>query len=799
MNKHFTVRQCLLLTGVLFAVSVLPSAFAVTSKGLPMRVEADDYHLDAATGVAKGTGHVKIAYHGLVLEADSLTVNLKTKDVEATGNIFLYSMEEPGVNIAKGHDFFWKGQSIKGNFETRRFQVGASKGKLDEWYTAAEAGDFEPNGDVILTHAGVSTCEYLIEGKAHYRIEAKEVRYNSKTQRFTAKGAVYKIGNVPVFYWPWIAWDTSKRSTGGIEFQAGQSKNWGTFLLMARKWRINDLLKTKVDVNLMSKRGVGLGNETQLDTEHSHSSIQLYHLDDQKPPEDSLNTGMNRRFAVEDQRYRVHLYHMSDWFKGLTLRANVDALSDIDMLEEWFKKDFTKVRQPTSFADLRYEADHFTVSLAAKFRVNDFYTVAEKLPELRIDTPRQQVFGLPVYHQSETSLAFLRMNLRDFDVDKATQSAFLASRLPAYAGFFNNENSYETLRFDTSQMFYAPFSLAKFQVVPRAGMRLTYYNKTSARNVTDDELKLMFRYDDPDVNIPANNAVFYDDNGGSVWRFASELGLEVSTKFTGMWENAENAFLGIDGLRHVVQPYMNYTFISDPTEERESLMYFDETDRLREENFVRFGVNQRLQTRQGPKGERRIHTLLRWDNYLDAHLGPAEARSRAGDFGSRLSFNPRDEISFWGTALASLRTGRVRWFELGSTLGRRDVLTFHFSWLVHDDQQPMPLYSFGSSLDDFTGANVTTMDLGNTHLVKLGANFRINDLTSGAVSYVYDVREGELASQIYQIDRDLHCWIGSIYASESDQDVTVGIALRLKAFPSVGISTGQFTNLTSGD
>lgn len=792
MNKRLTAFQILLLTVFLFAFTCVPfsSAAVGENEGVPMRVEADDYNLDASTGVAKGTGNVKIVYQGLVLEADSLTVNLKTKDVEAVGNVFLYSLEAPGVEIAKGHDFYWKGQSIKGNFDTRRFQVGASRGKLDEWYTASQTGEFEPNGDVILTHVGVSTCEYLIDGHAHYRIEAREVRYNSKTERFTAKHAVYKIGNVPVFYWPWIAWDTTNTSAGGIRFQAGQNSDWGTFLLMSRKWRINDLLQTEVDVDLMSQRGVGLGNETQFETDNSVSRLRVYYLADQDPPENAIGDGLNRRFDVESQRYRVHLYHISDWFKGLTLRANVDFLSDIDMLEEWFRDDFRVVRQPTSFADLRYETEHFTVSLGAKFRVNDFYTVSEKLPELRLDTPRQQVFGLPVYHQSETSLAFLRMNLRDFDVDNAVEAAFLALQLPTYAGFFNDRNSYETFRFDTVQMVYLPFSLADFQIVPRGGVRLTYYDKTSARDVTDDELQLMFAFDDPDVNVAANNAVFYDDVGGSAWRVAGELGLEVSTKFTGVWENAENDLLEIDGLRHIAQPYLNYTYISDPSEDRESLMYFDEIDRLREENFVRLGVNQRLQTRHGAKGDQRIRTLASWDNYVDAHLGPEEARSRAGDFGSRLHFNPRDEISFWGTALASMRTGRIRWFELGTTLGRRDVLAVTLSWIVRDDEQPMPLYSFGSSLDDFSGANITSVDLDNSHLLNLGVNFRINDLTSGSVNYVYDMREGELERQVYQINRDLHCWTGSIYASEEDDDFTVGVALQLKAFPGVRISSG---------
>ena len=85
-----------------------------------------------------------------------------------------------------------------------------------------------------------------------------------------------------------------------------------------------------------------------------------------------------------------------------------------------------------------------------------------------------------------------------------------------------------------------------------------------------DDLMTMFRAADLQniTNIALNN---FDEKGGSRSRFIGELGIEASTKIYNTWENVRSSWLQLDGLRHVMRPYVNYTFIPKPTVNREHL------------------------------------------------------------------------------------------------------------------------------------------------------------------------------------------------------------------------------------
>lgn len=744
-----------------------------------MQVSADEYEMDTETGWATGSGNVRITYRGMVVEADTVRVNVQTKDFEAGGNIFFYRLDEPGVE-APPHEFFWRGEEIKGNLDTREFSGGTSRGRFDEWFAVAGTGQFDETGDAIFKNVHLSTCEHLLEGHAHYRIEAREVIYQQKDGRFVAKHAVYKVGSVPVFYWPYVAWDT--RSDGGnIKYRVGHRDDWGAFLSIAKGWNMGGGADTEYRVDLMSDRGVAIVNNTTWFAENGFTKLHLYGLADTDPPEDP--DGMNRRFDSRDSRYRAKIFHYVEPAEKLTLRVNADKLSDIDMLEEWYRREFEDYRQPRNEADMRYDSERFSASINVRFRLNSFYTVSERLPELRLDMPRQQLFDSPLYYQSETSFAYLRMNMRDFD-----QPYWWPAFPDDMTYLYDRQNFYESARFDTVQMLYLPFKAGDLlQIVPRAGIRLTYYSATSENEVSDDELRDMFRFDDPDLDLPVNNVSLYDEDGGDTLRFAAETGLEVTTKMVGTWQDAKSDFWQVDGFRHVVQPYANYSYVSEPSEDKEHLMYFDETERLRGENFVRFGVRQRVQTRRQTDSGQRIYTLARVDTYADVHLDTSDEREVAGDFATRLRANPIDNLAVWGTVLADMHRGELRWLEIGTRLGDPDRLAVTLSYVSRDEYRRSPVTTFGSTTTDYTGENITSGDLGDVSALSLAINGRINDLTTASAHFLYDFEEEELASHVYELGRDLHCWTGSLFVGEDYGDFMIGIMLRLKAFPDIGI------------
>jgi hypothetical protein len=88
---------------------------------------------------------------------------------------------------------------------------------------------------------------------------------------------------------------------------------------------------------------------------------------------------------------------------------------------------------------------------------------------------------------------------------------------------------------------------------------------------------------------------------------------------------------------------VNYTFLDNPSVSRNYLLYFDDTDRIERQHFIRFGMENRLQTRNSDKS---IRTLLSLENYWDlyfrdhAGFGNVEEFNRIGNFCTVLTASP---------------------------------------------------------------------------------------------------------------------------------------------------------------
>jgi len=518
---------------------------------------------------------------------------------------------------------------------------------------------------------------------------------------------------------------------------------------------------------------VAVGNETKVHTDKAKTDVVAYGMVDTDAP--TTNGDYNRRFDSEDNRYRLKLTHLQDLSEDLALRVKIDKLSDIDMLENWFRKEFREYPQPKSFLDVTLEQPAFSLSLGVRAQVNDFYTDVEQLPMLRLTIPRQQLSTSGIYYQSDSSVGYLSMRWRDFDKARTDQNGDPLMDVADYKAW----------RADTLHMFYYPLSLSGIEVVPRAGFRFTYYSQSSSRAITLDDMNAMIIADDP--NRENSDVVFsnYDADGGSVLRAAGETGLELTTKYYRTWKDWKNTKWGIDGLRHVVQPYANYTYAPQPSEDREHLYFFDEVDRLIEQNFIRFGLKQRWETRRS----NRIYTLATLENYADFHFQNEEGFDSLGNFGTRATYNPRENLKFWGSMLVDMGGGEFNRGQLGTSFGDPKVCRVDISYLYRSDYDGRTVYSMGSSLADVGGDQTFARHYDQSHYVTLGLAFPINALTDGRIRYEYDIVRNRLARQMYEISRNLHCWQGALRLEAEESDITLMLVLYLKAYPGFGFNT----------
>ena len=727
-----------------------------------LRIAADAIQHDRGTGQAVARGNVKINYGKLTLTADEASVNQTTNDFTATGNVV----------IATENSVSWRTPAVKGNLETRAFQFGPYRLDSSVWHSGGSGGSNDESEHKVLQDAWLSTCD---REHPHYRLCAGRI-VHSADGAFFARHVVVKFGSVPVLYLPFLWGSTDERRSFMIK--PGYSSRKGGYLEVSRTWAIADLGESEMQLELMAQRGIGLGSQTHLETESQELDVNAYGILDSDPPE--TEPGYNRRFEETHDRYRLHSYYRNQLTDDLALRLNVDFLSDIDMLEDWFKRDFRRLQQPRSYLDLSYDQQHYSLGLAVRPRLNDFYTTVETLPELRLDVPRLAIGELPLQYQSSTTAGYYSLKWRKFDLSRQA----VLDDLVYDSERHDDPGDYQSWRGDTLHFLYLPLALEdRVSLTPRAGFRATYYSRTSRRRITENDLANVLEADNPDWTENTSPVVHYDEDGGARTRMAFEVGAELRTKLFRDWGGATADGLHLNRFRHVLEPYVNYTYAPEPSVDREHLLFFDETDRLTRQHFVRFGLDQRLLTRQ----EQRHRTLLRLQSYADLHFDRGEESGRhGGDFGNRLDFTPRDDLRAWTTVVHDMGEGQIQRAEAGVGFGREDQLNFGIRYLFRNDHLSRSVWSMGSTLVDLSGeSSYLKKRFESADIISGHVEVPLNPLTKLVAKAEYDLEKNTLSEHSYELHRQLHCWVMALGVGWDNSEFQAMIMFHLTAFPKV--------------
>ncbi|MBO4344342.1 MAG: LPS assembly protein LptD [Victivallales bacterium] len=757
----FIVCLLLLCCGV-FAADIVGEANE-------LQLTADDTQFDTNSNLFKATGNVKLLYGKLTLTADEMTVNRETMDFAAKGNVQIVS-EDGGK---------WSAPAVAGNLDKKSLKFGPYRLDTDVWHSAGDGGENVDEHTMGLDHLWVSTCDLH---EPHYRLTASSIKYHDD-HTFSAKHVVLKFWKVPVFYFPYLWGNTD--GTSGFIIRPGYSGKRGAYLRFGRIWRYAENGKVNLFTDLMSKRGIGLGSESENIVRRNGQDIyeyktNLYGLLDSRPPH--TEHGYDRRFKETDERYRVNGYYRREFFgEELTLRANLDVLSDISMLEDWFKGEYRRVNQPKTFIDLSTCDYPVDFGLSIRPRVNDFYTVVQTLPEYHLDIARIDIKGTPLQYQSSTLAGYYSMKWRDFD---RKRSRLLPDYFDKFDDLPEDPSDYESWRLHSQHFIYLPISLGDAAMLtPRAGVAGTYYSRSSRRKVSKNDLASMFDVDNPDRPYSESRVVNYDGKGGEVMRVAYEFGAELRTAFYSDKLTLPIEALDITDLVHVVEPYINYNYMPEPSHDRDHLYYFDDIDRLEQQHFIRLGIDQRLvTTRENVKD-----TVIRLQSYVDFHFDRGEDSGRhPADFGARLDFSPKRELNFWAASVHDIGEGDIQRGETGLRLGKEDEFNLSIRYIYRNEHISRSTYSLGSSLTDIAGESGYLKKRFESADVIVGdVEIPINSITTLAISAEYDFEKSRLSEHKYQIRRRLHCWDMAFGFGWDNSDFEMMLMFQLVAFPKI--------------
>jgi len=644
---------------------------------------------------------------------------------------------EGNVRVQQGTRL-WTGARASYNFNTGHLTAEDFRaGESPAFVQAAVVAGEQKSGVYVLADGLLTTDD---NSDPNYHIHAEHIVFVAG-EYIECRNATVYLGSTPVFWWPTFR-RPLKHPPNRWTATPGYRNKYGPYLLTAYEWYWNERLSGAVHLDERLRRGPGVGPDVDYKLpEFGEGTIKYYYTHDKRPGTNELGDDLDR------DRQRVWFEHQTRFSTNTTLKAAVRYQSDSQIIRDFFLTEYRDDTQPSSFVELEQSWRNWTFNALYQPRVNDFQETVERMPDLRLTGLRQQVGPTPLYYDSESSLAYLQ---REFAYDLT--------------------NRFSAARFDTFHQLDLPQTFFNWlTVTPRAGGRFSWYGEADGPGATTSQEE----------------------------RWVFNTGAEVSTKVWRQWDHATNRFFEINGLRHIIQPSVNYVWVPNPSVPMQDLPQFDyevpstrllpitffdynSIDSIDSQSVLRLGLEQRLQTRR--RGG--LDNVAHWSLYTDWRLNPNSQQDTFSDLYSDLDLRPFSWLSFSSQLAVDLNDGRWDSVNHAATLSPNDV------WSVRVGQRYLRDGAFFG--DGTDGYNL----LYETLFLRFNQNWGFR------MSHYYNITDGLFQYQYYTLYRDFRSFTVALTGGIQDNvggDVDYGIAISIstKSFPrhSVGEDVNKPTRL----
>ena len=712
---------------------------------------ADSMDFDQTTHTVVARGHVVVTYGNIKLYADKAQINTETKQAHAEGH----------VRLNQGYRE-WNAEVLDYNFDTGAIKTGKARARVDDnVYVEGDSLEGADKKRYVVKNSYLTTSDYDHPG---WRLKAATVVVHPG-DRVSLRHLVLYAGPIPLFYFPYLVVPLDDYDiSSGTQVQIGSKSKWGFFVLNSYTTRISESLRPTYRLDYRTQRGLAGGfdlrykaggpdesaKEGEEEDPHPRVSgkIKAYYADDKKVRDGGQtievvkSTGNTTTQRIAPQRYQVRITQRADLSEEVYSKLKVNKLSDANFLEDYFEKEFQKDPQPDSFLEITKWSPNTTLSVMGRPQFNRFFTTTERLPEARFDLKRQPIFDGPIFYEGENSAARL---YKKFSADTPVFSDYHATRVDSF-----------------HQVLYPKQYFGWLNFTPRVGGRATFYDH-SRLNASQP----------------------------SVVRGVFNTGFELGFKSTRTWNEPNDKQWEIDGLRHIIEPSVNYGFVARPNRGPHQLPQFD-VDRSS------FGVNRDLVPIDFPQ-----YTGI--DSINKRNVFRPNLRQR---FQTRRDGAPWDLAEFlvYQDILADKGAGEKTFSDLFAEFTIKPVRWFSLGWNGRYDYDANQVRESTSTASVFHH-KVWQVDVSHSYFRGLGPNVSGNQLGVGyrwslnenwtfRSTHRFDPSDGTLFEQAYALDRDLHSWILTLSFSQlrplsRDNDLRFWVAMTLKAFPEVSVNSRQ--------
>jgi len=747
---RFLVVCAALLLASVAGVHAQFSSFA----DVPIEINADETRIEG--GIAIAERDVVIRYGTVLIYADYAQYNPDTRDVLVNGNVRIYREGQ-----------LFTGDRALYNLETKRLDAADFRGEFTPFRFSGDSLSTLGNNAYLIKDGVFTTSD---NSKADYYIKARTVRVYPNDRVVFSDVTLY-VGRTPIFWFPYVYQSLNKEQ--GFSLAPGYTSKWGAYLLTTYTFPLGEGWSARLRLDLMTDRGVGGGFESDWvngKAGRDWGRFRFYGINDQSP---GTNESSLEREEIDHGRYRLSLQARQYLTDDIYASVDINKLSDARVLEDFDEGNFRKNPNPDNSVTLTYWDEDFTVNLLGRVNLNDDnFDGTERLPEASLDIKRQSFLKTPVFYEGETSAGFYRRNYAD-------QSIF---------------EDYDSFRADSFHQWTLPLSIKdKVSIIPRVGIRGTYYGDSGRftdRTITE-EIEEEIRDDDGNLTEIARREVSRTERElserGALFRPVFNAGFEMSFKVSKAYEQVQSRAWGLDGLRHVVQPWLNFGYTYSGENPLDILQFdrlnqstqlppvdypqFNSIDSIDSGTILRLGVRQRWQTRRDNMTVNWLEWNVHFDTYFDR---PGYGETMIADDGrfsniyQRLRWTPLPWVNFDMNAQLPL-------LDSGFT-----EINPRISFMPTDDLR----FSIGERYLD--GHPIFR----DSNLLDLSAYWRVNDHWGFGLRESLEFDSGTLETQRYELHRDLSSWIATLGFSIRDnggdqQDYGVLLTFTLKDLPGV--------------
>lgn len=604
-----------------------------------------------------------------------------------------------------------------------------------------------------------TTCTNAV-GHTHWNVTG-ELEFNTHDS-VILRNAWLTLYEIPIFWLPYLYYPLD--TACGFSWMPGYTGRWGAYLLTKTSYHIAGdpycgegtyWLKGATRFDLRYKNGVALGEDFKWNLgSFGSGAFNAYYAADEEA-DDQYGSGAIADWNsnhwgsdVGKDRYLFSVRHQWEATERDVVRLRGTYLSDSFFLTDFQRKSFFNQKsqwlaQSNSGVFWEHLEDAFSFGVEASGRLNKFYAMTGRLPEVYLDVNPMPLFGLPVNYESANRLGYLTRDYAEYGI--GTRSVFGTNPGP-WA-------EYDSVRFDTYHRLTAPFRAADdlVAVVPRVGYRGTYWRETgltelSGRRPTTDMGEAFRSIGELGVTFAARGTAWVSDG----WRHLMEPYLDVLAQEA--WYN---------GLGGGARPYVFDSLDASSTWEDQF------AGRARNLPYSYYGITpgwRNVWSAADEKGN--LRDVLDLDVYVaaqfnrgtftagdDAHRlaqpGDPNAGRHDGAFapGARLMWMPDDDISLGVRGEYDSDRNRVAYASLFANHRVSKDFSYRVGYNLRDhrywDFAPAP-YSPAEMRGDVMG-------MARMQVITLSATHQVCDWLAWGPHVRWDARENELDT--------IGCWI----------------------------------------